>query len=460
MSLPPLEALCETPSSIELNKCELLVEEETDEDYHDELMRKYKDLIDIDMMEEVMEYNLIELKDTINETLPSGHRVLTSSSSQILASNIFKKCLDTTTYEMKTEAELQVKDKTISELPDCLFKSEGNRVDVAVYKKISEANRKISTLLFVEVHSKYGRSSKSFVYTIKKDIRMLFAFLRLLKAFGVEEPAIRSFVFPCIDEKHCVVKVSMKYDPRYVAFIYSIKCLRMTEVCLELSNALTSNEQCCNLTLNDMLSSEHAVYLTTPEVNRILNGGHLHKAKFGVLLMNDNKCWKKPFCTHSTSTLRSCARSPVPHMVNYTIERYGFFSYDKVYYDPLLDGEAQQCSKQLVEKVHQVIVDVHRSGLTHGDLRIRNVCFDRDHQPILIDVDFGSAFSPLGKDDDMSKFGEDLMRLFDPAGYSDRFLIEFVMGRFDASLLETSVVTGGRHLISEVIERRNSRSDN
>jgi len=32
------------------------------------------------------------------------------------------------------------------------------------------------------------------------------------------------------------------------------------------------------------------------------------------------------------------------------------------------------------------------------------------------------------------------------------------MGRFDASLLETSVVAGGRHLISKVIERRNSRA--
>ena len=51
------------------------------------------------------------------------------------------------------------------------------------------------------------------------------------------------------------------------------------------------------------------------------------------------------------------------------------------------------------------------------------MCFDQDHQPVLIDVDFGSMYSPLGVDNDMLKFGDDLMRLFTPTDYNDPFLV-------------------------------------
>jgi len=43
------------------------VKEQTYEDYHGELMSRYQTDIDV---EEVIEYSLIELKDTINTTLP------------------------------------------------------------------------------------------------------------------------------------------------------------------------------------------------------------------------------------------------------------------------------------------------------------------------------------------------------------------------------------------------------
>jgi len=49
------------------------------------------------------------------------------------------------------------------------------------------------------------------------------------------------------------------------------------------------------------------------------------------------------------------------------------FKYDKVAHDQLSHEEAKCCCHDLVEKVYEVILDLHLDGITHGDLRLPNI---------------------------------------------------------------------------------------
>ena len=212
--------------------------------------------VNIDDLDDIRLYNLGELAAEVESPI--------HGDSEELAKEIVKKCVDPndTLYRIETDKALKLKDRSISMLPDCAFKSERNRGDVLVFKDSS-------TLLYIEVHSK-----AAYVPTARKTV-LLFGFVRLLKAFGVSEPEITAFVFPRIDVKRCVVKVSLRYDSTSVSFRYSIKCLTKEEVCLKLLEAIRGNQVVCLRAHDRPLSDKYAVYLTTLECNSLLNNSQL-----------------------------------------------------------------------------------------------------------------------------------------------------------------------------------------
>ncbi|XP_065892363.1 uncharacterized protein [Dysidea avara] len=395
--------------------------------------------VNIDDLDDIRLYNLGELAAEVESPI--------HGDSKELAKEIVKKCVDPddTLYRIETDKALKLKDRSISMLPDCAFKSEGNRGDVLVFKDSS-------TLLYIEVHSK-----AAYVPTARKTVLLLFGFVRLLKAFGVSEPEITAFVFPRIDVKRCVVKVSLRYDSTSVSFRYSIKCLTKEEVCLKLLEAIRGNQVVCLRAHDRPLSDKYAVYLTTLECNSLLNNSQLCKSKFGILLMNSYKCLKKPILRSSVNQLArlvsgvSISQGIVPA---YQKKPHMFYLYNKICHDPLTDDEAKDCCLELVEKVYEVICDIHKNDIMHCDLRMPNICFNEQYMPVLIDLDFWEEFSPFGRDVDMEMFGGELLRLFPQQNPVDDFIKEFMDGKFKKSLLRNSVVSRGTRTLEEVINSR------
>ena len=63
--------------------------------------------------------------------------------------------------------------------------------------------------------------------------------------------------------------------------------------------------------------------------------------------------------------------------------------YNKVYYNPLTYKEAGKCLCDLIMKVTNVIQKMFKDNMYHGDLRLPNICFDKEFNPKLIDLDNG-----------------------------------------------------------------------
>ena len=65
-----------------------------------------------------------------------------------------------------------------------------------------------------------------------------------------------------------------------------------------------------------------------------------------------------------------------------------FFFYPKVDFNPMSRDEAKYCLHDLVPKICKCLEDLHKFGYSHRDVRLPNICFDANHCPVLIDLDF------------------------------------------------------------------------
>ena len=54
---------------------------------------------------------------------------------------------------------------------------------------------------------------------------------------------------------------------------------------------------------------------------------------------------------------------------------------------PMDPDEAKMCLKELVSKVAIAIVNLHSHGWAHQDIRLENICFTNEQQPIFINLD-------------------------------------------------------------------------
>lgn len=70
-----------------------------------------------------------------------------------------------------------------------------------------------------------------------------------------------------------------------------------------------------------------------------------------------------------------------------------FFKYPRVQYNPMNSNEARKCLKDFSYSVHKSLTIMHTIlDLAHMDVRLDNICFNQDHQPVFIDLD-RSCFS-------------------------------------------------------------------
>ena len=64
-----------------------------------------------------------------------------------------------------------------------------------------------------------------------------------------------------------------------------------------------------------------------------------------------------------------------------------YYKYRGIPNDPLTRPEAKSCLYDLVQMLVQVIESFHKYGWAHQDIRLQNICFDKDYMPVFIDLD-------------------------------------------------------------------------
>ena len=285
----------------------------------------------------------------------------------------------------------------------------------------------------------------------------------MLKAFGVMQPKMDAFVFPCKERQRCVVRLSMWYSPEFVQFQYSFRCLKIDEISAVLSAAVQSNRRVCQ-NLTDQPQLDCILWLTAEERQRWGTNLRNAKSNFGILLMNDDTCLKRPIFTesfsmlHSIAELRTCGKI-LHHMpiYNVPIPRV-FIKYDKIKHDPLSYEEDRRCSLELVKKMTEVIQSIHTAGYMHRDLRLANICFNLNFDPILIGFDLSTIYIQNDVDADMRKFADELIKCFEnsQAAQTDDFIRKYAKGMYEQSLLETSIVNTGISSVRSVITARDA----
>lgn len=180
--------------------------------------------------------------------------------------------------------------------------------------------------------------------------------------------------------------------------------------------------------------------------------------------------FKIPIYKHSCYNLMElmgCSHN-LPGVIQYS--RYagveGTFYYQKVAHDPLSSKEVAKCASHLVSTVFSIIQGLREKRILHRDVRITNICFNKDFNPILIDFDFCCFLGNDTDEDDNSDFKvfvDDLMlHLLQNDSFDedevckDTFLNELSNGEFIEALISDSVLAKSTHTIEDVIREDNN----
>ena len=315
-----------------LSNCFLLSEVKEDLRHHNTLALKYKlNALVIGNLDKIEEYNLMDVAAKVG--------VDDKDANKQLALNIIKKYVESAThaYEYRKDVELKIGDTRLSKLKACYISTNSNRGDVMVSYGGSD-------VLYVEVHS-----GGTYDHTIRKTVYLLMECLRMLKAFGVMQPKMDAFVFPRKEYQRCVVKLSMWYLPEFVRFQYSFRCLQINEISSALTAAVQSNRRMCG-NLTDEPQLDCILWLTAEERQKWGTNLHNAKSNFGILLMNDDTCLKRPIFTESFNMLYSIAElrmhgKILQHMPIYSVAiPRVFIQYSKIRHEPLSYEEGKSCS--------------------------------------------------------------------------------------------------------------------
>ena len=134
-----------------------------------------------------------------------------------------------------------------------------------------------------------------------------------------------------------------------------------------------------------------------------------------------------------------------------------FIQYNKITHKPLSSEEGKRCSLELVKKVTKAIQGIHHVGYMHKDLRLANIFFDSNFDPILIGFDLSTIYIQSDVDVDMEKFAGDLIKCFEDSqtAQADLFIQEYAKGRYFSTLLKTSILSTGISSVQSVINDRN-----
>ena len=400
-------------------------------DFHQSMQKKHKSRLMLEDLEKVKEYDLVAIASEVGIDDNEIGRLMDSNvKNEEVAVKVLRQCFDGND-NIHQDKILRVNQQSISILQDCYCNPEENRGDAVII------NSAKTTVLFVEVHS------SSFVPTAKKTVLLLFHYLRLLKCFRIADGEVYAFVFPCKGTKRCAVQVAMHFDSVEVVFRYSVQCLSVSDIKAKLQNAERANRLVLsgsNDYLMDPNSEKHSIYLTQQQVNSIATSMNreysnfqLAQCHYGVLLMNDRCCLKKPLYKASITALACLSNlgDDFP-FIRYRPLPFGFFSYQKVRYGPLSHVAAISCGEDLVRKMKGVFDSLERHNICHGDVCLPNICFNEDLSPVLIDF----VVEP-NKERDIEIFGDELQKIYDE---DDQFITNLQFGFFDEELLASSVI--------------------
>ena len=340
-----------------------------------------------------------------------------------------------------------------------LYISKRNKADVGVM--VDSRDRK-TNLVNIEVNSSPMKE------TVMKTVYDLIELVRVVKAHEVsnEEVALIGFALPKLSAVGIAVEIEVQYNQSSMAFDVSCKPMKCSEFCRKLKNAVIKNYEVFKKCQKSTCKKEYLLALSQQEMECFGENPKQCKATSGVLFEAKDRigeifCFKKVKWKSDESNLLRIINNKVTlrHIINYEQcdATNQVFRYKKVKYDPLSYQDAEKCLYELLQKLLIICELLSNKGIIHNDVRVPNICFDEQYEPILIDFDNANFLKVVSPQADLGVFVDDLIEHSKKAWIkSNEFLSKLSNGKGELEDLHKSDIrTHCAMSIKEVIIARN-----
>ena len=254
-------------------------------------------------------------------------------------------------------------------------------------------------LLVIKVHS-----SRSYEATIEKCVMSVVEHLRVKRSYNKTTTVCTGFAFPKLptDKEgfhQCVVSVEVTWNG--VKFQYKLTSIvdirKVRETVVD-----ACRKACLDSYGTDEQETNYAVVLSNSELGRIFGDGAIqkHSRSSTLVYVPRQALWYK--YSYGGTTIYDEIMQLIPdrnllsYIVNFEfvrIENLKFLRYKAVPHDPLTVEEASLCLHDLLKGLAQAIQEFHQHGFVHQDIRLENVCFNEQYEPVLIDLDRSIAIT-------------------------------------------------------------------
>ena len=263
-----------------------------------------------------------------------------------------------------------------------LVASSHERADVIVY---DEQHKKL--LLLIEVQS------SPMVYSERKAVIGAANALRFLRNSDSSFEEFNSFVFPKKGEKQSVMKVTVTWMNFH--FRYNLKRLpNLEEVVKEIKSVIDIQSDRVPVLPHEVdpfwmcLSQDDIRQLSSKTTAQVV-------PSFNHIIIDDSDTmYKLVYDKEEESALdrlyyraASTSLNPCHFIVPEPGRGPHEFKYSKVRYGPLTAEDAGKCLYTLLMKINTALEQLHRFGFAHNDVRLENICFSKELNAVLIDLE-------------------------------------------------------------------------
>ena len=281
--------------------------------------------------------------------------------------------------------------RTDEEIPLDNFK----HIPVSVYSAWQKPDVAISygglLVIIVEVHS--CTKSSSFANTIRKLILGLVDVIRYYSNYDQTVTSYKGLMVPKLSVETCVVEVTVEF--RQLMFEYSLQEIRKDDFRQTLECVYKENwEKIKDIKLYHIEDFKYFIVLCTDVMKKSYGECRQVSTKESIMFQAGEYYYKVPYCRRDFQNLATYSLMSSANPAKFknfikmeNIPNTPIFKYPAVWYDPLTPREAGWCLGELVPQIKEALDDLHDSGLHHCDIRLENICFERDFSLTFVDLD-------------------------------------------------------------------------
>ena len=357
---------------------------------------------------------------------------------------------------VEAHPDLVFNHRKVEDLPGLYDKE--NKVDVSVMSVSGQgSDEKRTNLVNIQI-----KSSPMEFSVVNHAIHGLCQLVRVVKAHGVHDVALVGFTLPKLFDKGIAVRVTVKYDPRYMGFDVNCHRLSHSEFGCELEKAIEDNREVLTKCVQSKFEycGRYAVHLFPEEMTSsggtdpiqcVCNNG----VRFEVKENGEIYCFKKPTLAsrlYNITALPEPTNDLVPFVITYGYDPLKkVVKYRKVKYDPLTYEQAEKCLHALITQLRTVCSLLQKQSIVHNDVRVPNICFSENYSIVLIDFDHAEILQ-YEYPHNLSIFAHDMIENSQQDWIrSNKFLSKLSKGEWRSDLLE-DIKTQCSEPIEQVIQ--------